>query len=85
MIGAITLASIQGVFSKGAPQNLKNQKKYVNEFLNSEYYEYIRKYKESNGKLVKSEKISAILLVHKKIYIYLMFFNLYKKISIKNF
>lgn len=85
MIGAITLASIQGVFSKGAPQNLKNQRKYVNEFLNSEYYEYIRKYKESNGELAKSEKISAILLVHKKIYIYLMFFNLYKKISIKNF
>ena len=67
MIGSITLASIQGVFMPGSPDNLKEKKLYVQEFLNSEYLNYINFYSQNKG-LTKSEKIASILLKNKCIY-----------------
>lgn len=77
MIGSITLASIQGVFMPGSPDNLKEKKLYVQEFLNSEYLNYINFYSQNKG-LYKSEKIAAILLKNKWIYLYLILFGLLK-------
>ena len=47
MIGSITLASIQGVFMPGSPNNLKEKKLYVQDFLNSEYLNYINVYSQN--------------------------------------
>ena len=77
MIGSITLASIQGVFMPGSPNNLKEKKLYVQDFLNSEYLNYINVYSQNKG-LTKSEKIAAILLKNKWIYLYLILFGLLK-------
>lgn len=77
MIGSITLASIQGVFMPGSPDNLKEKKLYVQEFLNSEYLNYINFYSQNKG-LTKSEKIASILLKNKWIYLYLILFGLLK-------
>lgn len=78
MIGSITLASIQGVFMPGSPNNLKEKKLYVQDFLNSEYLNYINVYSQNKG-LTKSEKIAAILLKNKWIYLYLILFGLLKR------
>lgn len=77
MIGAITLSSIQGVFMSGSPVRLKEKNKYVKGFLDSEYLNYINIYSQ-NERLTKSEKVAAILLKNKWIYLYLILFKLIK-------
>lgn len=76
MIGSITLASIQSVFASGSPQSWIEKYRYIKRFLDSEYMNNIRAYKNSDRRKSKSEAAALMLLSHRCIWGYLMVFGL---------
>lgn len=76
MVGAITLVSIRSVFGEGCPPKLAEKYCYVNNFLKSEYIDYLLKYRQASNKKTKSEVLALELLTHRMVYCYLLVFSL---------
>lgn len=73
LIGGITIGSLESVATKNSRLSISEVKEFLNEFYETEYYEYIMSYIESYSKPGKSE-IIEFKFIQRKSYVLLYYY-----------